>query len=80
MRGQGILKGDVGVFEHGIRPKAGDVVAALMDGESLVRVYSIQQGWPVLEAAHPAVHCCLPVHELVIQGVMVGLVRHSKVT
>ena len=36
---RGIHKGDIVVLEHGIEPRADDVVAALVDNESVVRTY-----------------------------------------
>jgi SOS-response transcriptional repressor LexA len=78
MRGRCILPEDIVVLEHGIAPRPGDVVAALVDNESVVRTYVVQRGRPLLAAAHPGLATLLPAEELVIQGVMVCLIRHRK--
>lgn len=78
MRGRFIVQGDIVVLEHGIEPRRGDVVAALVDGESLVRTYTVRRGRAMLEAAHMALPALIPADELVIQGVMVSIIRHRK--
>lgn len=76
MRGCNIHENDIVVLEQGLEPRHGDVVAALVDNESLVRSYAIRQSRPVLEAAHTALTGAVPADGLVIQGVMVALIRH----
>lgn len=69
-----LLPGDVVVCEHGIQPRHGDVVAALVDGASVLRVWSMQGGRPVLRSPDgqtPPEQA----EDLVIQGVGVQVVR-----
>ena len=68
MTGKYILSGDVLIFEHGLEPRSGDVVAAFVDSESVVRSYLVQHGQPFLKAAHIDLPDLLPAQELVIQG------------
>lgn len=75
MAGRHILAGDVLVFEHGLEPKSGDVVAAFVDGESVVRSYVVERGRPFLKAARADQPDLLPARELVIQGTLVRLTR-----
>lgn len=55
------------------RPR--DIVAALIDGESTLKRFLVQRGRPFLRAENPRYPDLLPAEELVIQGVMVGLLR-----
>jgi repressor LexA len=71
-----IVPGDYAVFE--VRePRDGDVVAALIDGASTLKRYLIKDGQPYLKAENPAYPDLVPVTELMVQGVMVGLVRQQ---
>lgn len=76
MTGAGILDGDV-VFLVQREPRPRDIVAALIDGESTLKRYLVQRGRPFLRAEHPRYPDLLPATELVIQGVMVGLLRRQ---
>jgi repressor LexA len=78
MMGKHILPGDYVVVEHGLTPKPGDVVAALIDGESTLKTFSVQRGKPFLHAENPRYPDLVPAGELVIQGVMVALIRKRK--
>jgi repressor LexA len=78
MIGKHILPGDLVVVEHGLTPKPGDVVAALIDGESTLKTFSVQRGKPFLHAENPRYPDLIPASELVIQGVMVALIRKRK--
>jgi repressor LexA len=69
-----ILEGDV-VFLTPREPKPRDIVAALIDGESTLKRFLVQRGRPFLRAENPRYPDLLPATELVIQGVMVGLLR-----
>ena len=75
MIGRHILNGDIVVLEHGMSPRAGDVVAALIDNESTLKTYLIQRGKPFLRAENPRYPDLIPAQELVIQGVMKALIR-----
>lgn len=75
MIGKHIVDGDVVVIEHGREPRAGDVVAALIDGQSTLKTFLVQRGRPFLRAENPQYADLIPAAELVIQGVMVALIR-----
>lgn len=75
MIGRHIVEGDYAVFEHGLTPSNGDVVAALIDNESTIKTFIRDRGKPYLRAENPQYPKLIPATELVIQGVMVALVR-----
>ncbi len=58
-------------------PRKGDVVAALIDGETTLKHYLIEKGHPFLRAANAAYPDLIPARELVIQGVLIALLRHA---
>lgn len=74
MTGASILDGDT-VFLTPRDPRPLDIVAALIDGESTLKRFLVQRGQPFLRAENPRYPDLLPANELVIQGVMVGLLR-----
>jgi repressor LexA len=78
MIGRHIVDGDVVVVEHGQTPRHGDVVAALIDGESTLKTFVADKGKPHLRAENPKYPKLFPAGELVIQGVMVALIRKRK--
>ena len=78
MIGKGILDGDVVIIEHGIQPRNGDVVAALIDGQVTLKTFILQRGKPYLRAENPQYPRLIPQEELQVQGVMVALVRKRK--
>lgn len=75
MDGAHILDGDYVVLEHGRSPRSGDIVAALIDGESTLKTFIVNRGKPYLRAENPKYPEQVPANELLIQGVMVALVR-----
>jgi len=75
MVGRHIIDGDIVVLEHGATPRPGSVVAALIDNESTLKTFVLERGKPYLRAENPKYPKLIPAAELVIQGVMVGLVR-----
>jgi repressor LexA len=75
MIGKHIVEGDRVILEHGREPRTGDVVAALIDNESTLKTFLLEKGKPCLRAENPKYPRLIPATELVIQGVMVGLVR-----
>jgi repressor LexA len=78
MIGRHILDGDLVVLEHGVTPRNGDVVAALIDNESTLKTFVLERGQPWLRAENPRYPKMVPAGELVIQGVMVALIRKRK--
>ncbi len=78
MEGKHILDGDIVILEHGADPASGDVVAALIDGESTLKTF-VQKGltsW--LQAENPEYPDLVPTEELLIQGVACGVIRKLK--
>jgi repressor LexA len=78
MIGKSILDGDVAIIEHGVQPRSGDVVAALIDGQVTLKTFVLQRGKPYLGAENPCYPDLIPQEELQIQGVMVALIRKRK--
>lgn len=76
MIGAHICDGDVVILEFR-EPRAGDVVAALIDGETTLKRYVVAKGKPYLHAENPRFPDLLPARELVIQGVLVALLRQA---
>jgi len=77
MVGRHILSGDVVVLEHGPEPRHGEVVAALIDGESTLKTFIKRGGRPYLKAENPRYPHLLPAQELMIQGVFKALIRKA---
>jgi repressor LexA len=71
-----ICSGDTVVLEQR-DPKKGDIVAALIDGETTLKRYVVEKGKPYLHAENENYPDLIPVNELVIQGVLVGLLRRD---
>ena len=78
MIGRHILDGDVVVLEHGPEPRHGQVVAALMDGESTLKTFLQKNGKSYLRAENPKYPDLIPAQELMIQGVFKALIRRAK--
>ncbi|MGB0992427.1 MAG: transcriptional repressor LexA [Akkermansiaceae bacterium] len=69
-----ICDGDTVVLEFR-EPRKGDVVAALIDGETTLKRYVMENGKPYLKAENENYPDLIPARELVIQGVLVALLR-----
>jgi repressor LexA len=78
MVGRHILDGDVVVLEHGPEPRSGQVVAALIDGESALKTFVVKGGKPYLRAENPRYPNLIPAQELMIQGVFQALIRKAR--
>jgi len=78
MIGRHIIAGDIVVLEHGPEPRHGDVVAALIDGESTLKTFLRKNGKPFLKAENPKYPDLIPAQELMIQGVFKALIRQAK--
>jgi repressor LexA len=78
MIGKHIVDGDIAVIEHGVQPRNGDVVAALIDGDVTLKTFVLQNGKSYLRAENPRFPNLIPQQDLQIQGVMVALVRKRK--
>ena len=70
-----ILDGDIVILEDRKDVHSGDIVAALIDGETTLKRYVVDRGRPYLKAENPLFPDLMPARELLIQGVMVSLVR-----
>jgi repressor LexA len=77
MTGAQIRDGDLVVLEQK-SPKNGDIVAALIDGETTLKRFITNHGRPWLKAENPRYPNLFPVEELTVQGVMVALVRRCR--
>lgn len=77
MIGRHILDGDIVIVDRSRIPRSGDVVAALIDRESTLKTFVVENGQPILRAENPDYPDLVPADELLIQGVMVALVRKS---
>ena len=69
-----ILEGDHVVLELK-EPRHRDIVAALIDGETTLKRYIVDRRRPFLKAENADYPDLIPARELIIQGVMVGLLR-----
>lgn len=75
MIGAHIIDGDIVILEESKDVQNGDIVAALIDGETTLKSYVVEHGRPYLKAENPRYPNLIPARELKIQGVMVSLVR-----
>ncbi len=74
MIGAHICDGDYVVLEQR-EARERDIVAALIDGESTLKRLVVERGQPCLRAENPRFPDLVPLQDLTIQGVMVGLLR-----
>ncbi len=75
MIGKHILDGDIVILEQNADPKPGDVVAALIDGQSTLKTFLLDRGRPFLRAENPLYPNLIPLRELMVQGVVRMLLR-----
>jgi repressor LexA len=78
MIGAHIIDGDIVILEDSKEVQNGDIVAALIDGETTLKRYVMEHGRPYLKAENPRYPNLIPARELRIQGVMVSLVRKQE--
>lgn len=71
-----ICNGDTVILEFR-EPRNGEIVAALIDGETTLKRYVIQNGKPFLHAENPDFPDLIPARELIVQGVFVALLRQA---
>ena len=71
-----ICHGDTVIMESR-EPRNGEIVAALIDGETTLKRFITRQGKAYLKAENPDYPDLLPAQELLIQGVLVMLMRHQ---
>jgi repressor LexA len=70
-----IVDGDIVILEQRKDVQSGDIVAALIDGETTLKRYVVEHGRPYLKAENALYPDLRPARELEIQGVMVSLIR-----
>src|ERR1700730_613789 len=70
-----IVDGDIVILEDRKDVQNGDIVAALIDGETTLKRYVTDHGRPYLKAENPLYPNLVPARELRMHGVMVSLVR-----
>ena len=78
MIGAHILDGDIVILEQSKEVHNGDIVAALIDGETTLKRYVVDHSRPYLKAENSRYPNLIPARELKIQGVMVSLVRKHE--
>ena len=78
MIGAHIVDGDIVILEDSKEAHSGDIVAALLDGETTLKRYVVEHGRPYLKAEIPVYPDLIPARELKIQGVMVSLIRKQE--
>jgi repressor LexA len=78
MIGAHIVDGDIVILEDTKEVHDGDIVAALIDGETSLKRYVVERGRPYLKAENPRYPDLVPARELKIQGVMVSLIRKQE--
>ncbi|MBM3863616.1 MAG: repressor LexA [Verrucomicrobia bacterium] len=71
-----ICNGDTVILEMR-EPRHGDIVAALIDGETTLKRYIVEKDRVFLRAENADFPDLIPARELVIQGVLVGLLRKA---
>ncbi len=71
-----ICDGDTVILEFR-EPRKNDIVAALIDGETTLKRYVVEKGKPFLRAENELFPDLIPARELIIQGVLVGLLRNA---
>jgi len=78
MIGRHILPGDIVILEHNAEPRDGQIVAALIDGQTTLKTFLRRNGKPFLRAENAKYADLIPAQELVIQGVFRALVRKAS--
>lgn len=75
MVGAHLVDGDLVILEAR-EPRRGDIVAALIDGETTLKRFECDdRGRPLLRPENPAYPTLRPARDLTVQGVMIAMVR-----
>lgn len=77
MIGRQIAEGDYVILDKNRIAKSGDVVAALVDGQSTLKTFVRQGDKVYLRPENPKYKNIIPAEEAMIQGVMVLLIRKA---
>ncbi len=79
VRGESMIDAHILDGDHVVlvkkEPRNQDIVAALIDGETTLKRYLMNNRKPFLKAENELYPDLIPARELLVQGVMVGLVR-----
>lgn len=77
MIGAHIVDGDVVLLDP--RPaRPGDIVAALVDGETTLKRFLTVRGQPILRPENPRYRDIIPQERFEVQGVMVGVIGRGR--
>ncbi|OGC82541.1 MAG: repressor LexA [Candidatus Abawacabacteria bacterium RBG_16_42_10] len=76
MLNAGIMPGDTVIVHYGAKARNGDIVVALIDGESTIKRLIMEGGYAYLKAENPQYQDLHPVSELSIQGIVTALIRN----
>lgn len=71
----GIYEGDLVIASTKIQAKNGDIVVALVDGGNTLKRFITEGGRSYLRAENKLYSDIIPVNELIVQGVVTGLIR-----
>lgn len=74
----GIQPGDMVIAERGAKPRVGDIVVAMIDGEWTLKYYRLRGNRPYLEAANRKYRPLIPKHDLQIAAVVRGVIRKYR--
>jgi repressor LexA len=77
MLGRHIMPGDIVLIEHQEEPNDGQVVAALIDGETTLKTFVRQGGKAYLKSENAEYPDLSPAEQLQVQGVLKALVRKA---
>jgi repressor LexA len=78
MIGKHILDGDIVVLERGPEPHPDQIVAALIDRQSTLKTFVVENGRAFLRAENPKYPELIPSDELTMQGVFRALIRKAR--
>lgn len=78
MLGRHICDGDIVILEHGPDPRDGQIVAALIDRQSTLKTFLVENGKPFLKAENRNYPNLVPTEELTIQGIAIALIRRVE--
>lgn len=78
MKGRGIHGGDWIVADADVSPREGDIVVALIDGESTLKTLAMEGCCYFLKAENPSFSDVIPLAQMVIQGVVKVVLRRMS--
>lgn len=75
MIGRNICDGDWVIIDANVPPKEGEVVVALIDGDTTLKTLSKEKGRYFLKSENPNCPDWIPMEEMTVQGVVKALIR-----